>query len=280
MITYIIILFLFSLGVYLIVSQSGEYQDYVNRVMSGQWFVVGAERRGDLLEVSVTAKSDETSVNSKEIELEPEPISQLPKPQPGMENGGEYTYDISGVADMKLNTNPMDVGPPYEIVKEPEVFIVQDNIYSYDDAEPLCRAYGSRLATMGDLYNAWKKGANWCIYGWVKGRKAVYPIQKKEWLSLQNNPDETARNKCGLPGINGGFVKDSSARYGVHCYGVKPPLWKNYMANKMAQENASSGEILLDERTKYFKRRLNEYTIVPFSKQDWASEYNAGDYRA
>jgi hypothetical protein len=275
MITTIIIVFLLSLGIYLLVSQAGSYQDYVNRVLSGQWFEIGAEKNDDILEVSLTALSKESDTHSKSNQS-----NQLSSKFKEIEHPQEYTYDISGVADMKLDTSPIDVSPPYEIVKNPEVFIIQDNIYSYDDAEPLCRAYGARLATMGDLYNAWKKGANWCVYGWVKERKAVYPIQKKEWLSLQNNPDETARNKCGLPGINGGFVKDGSARYGVHCYGVKPPLWKNYMANKMAQENASSGEILLDERTKYFKRRLNEYTIIPFSKQDWASEYNAGDYRA
>jgi hypothetical protein len=275
MITYILILFFIALGVYLIVSQSSAYEDYLYRVMSGQWFVVGAERRGDLLEVSVTAKSQEDSLKDDSTLEDSGIVTGSTGIGKHKEKG--YTYDISNVGDMKLDTNPMEVSPPFEIVKEPEVFIIQDNIYSYDDAEPLCRAYGSRLATMGDIYNAWKKGASWCVYGWVKGNRAVYPIQKKDWLSLQNNPDETARNKCGLPGINGGFVRDSSARYGVHCYGVKPPLWKNYMANKMAQENASSGEIQLDERTKYFKKRLNEYTIIPFSKTDWASEYDAGE---
>lgn len=266
MLTYIIILFFIALGVYLIVSQSSAYQDYMSRVMSGQWFVVGAERRGDLLEVSVSAKSNDSQ-------------KDVPNSVPdSVSESGDYTYDISGVADMKLDTSPKDVSPPYDIVKEPEVFIIQDNIYSYDDAEPLCRAYGARLATMGDLYNAWKKGASWCVYGWVKGHRAVFPIQKKDWLGLQNDPDESARNKCGLPGINGGFVKDSSARYGVHCYGVKPPLWKNYLANKMAQENATASEVHLDERTKYFKKRLNQYTIMPFSKTDWAKEYSAGGF--
>lgn len=39
---------------------------------------------------------------------------------------------------------------------------------------------------------------------------------------------------CGLPGINVGTVRDPNMRYGVHCKGVKPAVWKLWESNKLA----------------------------------------------
>jgi hypothetical protein len=158
-----------------------------------------------------------------------------------------------------------------EVINTPEVFLVEDNIYTYDEAEPLCKAYGARIATMGDLYDAWKKGADWCSYGWVKGHRAVFPTQKMSWLKLQEN--EESRLKCGMPGLNGGLVRDKSARYGVHCYGVKPPTWQAYAGNQMAKDNLTAIEQEMNSQTNYFRKRLNRFTIMPFSGSKWSTQY-------
>lgn len=224
----------------LVVSYIPGVNEFYQRVMDGQIFELNASQTDDALKIHVTAK------------------------HPGTSDVSGYENNISSLAPVRL---------PDEIVKTPEVFLVQDGIYSYEEAEPLCRAYGSRLATMGDLYDAWKKGADWCEYGWVKGHKAVFPTQKSSWVLLQKSDKKSTRQKCGLPGLNGGTIRDKSRRFGVHCYGVKPPTWRNYMANSMVSKNLTAQEHKEDEMTSEFKRKLNQYTIVPFSKVRWSDVY-------
>ena len=127
---------------------------------------------------------------------------------------------------------------------------------------------------MSDMYDAWRKGADWCSYGWVQGHKIVFPTQKDKWLKLQESRDHSVRKKCGLPGFIGCLMKDPSARYGVHCFGVKPPTWRNYKANKMAKDNLTAREQEINSRSRHFKKRLHEYTIMPFEKSKWSVRYD------
>lgn len=252
--------------------------DFVNRVGQGQWFVVGAEREGDVLNINVTSESDLSGSST--------PSSPPPLPEPSGEINSKTCLPPTGTDDVACNQTSSSIVRPSkssvfapvemsssqgEVVNTPEVFLVEDNIYTYDEAEPLCKAYGARLATMGDLYDAWKKGADWCSYGWVKGHRAVFPTQKMSWLKLQEN--EESRLKCGMPGLNGGMVRDKSARYGVHCYGVKPPTWQAYAGNRMAKENLTAIEQEMNSRANYFRKRLNRFTIMPFSGGKWSTQY-------
>lgn len=239
--------------------------DFYKRIVNGQWFVVGAERDNDVLKIDVTAHSKEGDTKDKH---------DADKLIPGKD---EYTKSQSHPIGKGSELAPATSMLPEEVVETPEVFLVQDGIYAYDEAEPLCRAYGSRLATMGDLYDAWRKGADWCTYGWVKGNKAVYPTQKSSWAKLQESENKTTRTKCGLPGLNGGLIKDKSRRFGVHCYGVKPPTWKNYLANTMASNNLSAEEQEKNSMTSEFRRKLNRFTIAPFSKIRWSDVYKTSD---
>ena len=223
-------------------------REFISRIMKGQTFSIGTRKSDDGLDVVVSAypPKDDTTTSQQGTEM--------PSTEP--------------VGNAKAT-----VIVPDKIVKDPEVFLVQDNIYEYSDAEPLCRAYGSRLATMSDMYDAWRKGADWCSYGWVSGHKIVFPTQKESWMKLQKSTDKSTKNKCGMPGLNGGRVRDRTARYGVHCFGVKPPTRKNYEANKMAQDNLTAREQEMKSRSSHFKSHLNKYTLAPFKKSQWSSEY-------
>jgi hypothetical protein len=228
-------------------------QEFLQRAFSGQTFdIQPVITPSQELEIKVKANTPGTGADASLI---------TPKGGPGS-------------ADVQPNSaSEIAKITPEKVINEPEVFLIQDNIYQYEDAEPLCRAYGARLATMGDLYDAWRKGADWCFYGWVRGQRIVYPTQKESWIKLQESDELETRNKCGLPGLNGGRVRDPTARYGVHCFGVKPPTWRNYKANKMAQTNFTEREQEAHSRATYFKKRLNEYTIMPFNKGEWSTEY-------
>jgi hypothetical protein len=255
--------------------------DFVSRVGQGQWFVVGAERDGDVLNINVSAESDKTD----SVPSQPTPPSAS-SASPSDDITSKTCFPPTGTDDVACSQTTSSIVRPSkssafdpvemsssqgQVVNSPEVFLVEDNIYTYDEAEPLCKAYGARLATMGDLYDAWKKGADWCSYGWVKGHRAVFPTQKMSWLKLQEN--EESRLKCGMPGLNGGLVRDKSARYGVHCYGVKPPTWQAYAGNRMAKENLTAIEQEMNSRANYFRKRLNRFTIMPFSGGKWSTQY-------
>ena len=60
-----------------------------------------------------------------------------------------------------------------------EVFNIKSNMFTYNEAELVCKAYGAELATLEQLVDAHQNGANWCNYGWTKEQLALYPIQEK-----------------------------------------------------------------------------------------------------
>ena len=116
--------------------------------------------------------------------------------------------------DKKNNEEPSDA------LGRHEVFNIDKNIFTYNEAEHVCKKYNSTLATEKQLQDAWEKGANWCNYGWVKGEKALYPIQKEFYDKLKASNSKT-KNQCGFVGINGGKL-NPRFKLGVNCYGVKP----------------------------------------------------------
>lgn len=150
----------------------------------------------------------------------------------------------------------------------PEVFNIAENMFTYDDAEAVCKAYGAELATYDQLVDAYKKGANWCNYGWSKGQLILYPIQKSFWDQVQENePDR--RDDCGMPGINGGYEENKNQQFGVNCYGVKrvPTADENL---KQAYISDQDRETM--EKIARFKQQLGTLRLNPFNENKWASQ--------
>ena len=102
-----------------------------------------------------------------------------------------------------------------------EVFHINDQQFTYDEASAVCAAYDSELATLEQIMEAFAEGAEWCSYGWSAGGMALYPTQKATWQLLQNEVDPGRRTRCGRPGVNGGYF-DPSNKFGVNCFGFKP----------------------------------------------------------
>ncbi|NDC83656.1 hypothetical protein EB093_08365, partial [bacterium] len=95
-----------------------------------------------------------------------------------------------------------------------EVFNIGNNMYTYDDAQSVCKSFGARLATYDEVETAYTKGAEWCNYGWSDGQAAYFPTQKDTWAELQKS--ESTKHACGRPGINGGFIDNPNVRFGVN----------------------------------------------------------------
>lgn len=148
-----------------------------------------------------------------------------------------------------------------------EVFNIDVNDFTYDQAHLMCKALDSNLATYKQLLNAHKKGANWCNYGWSANGLALYPIQQKYWNKLQGTGRGT---QCGKPGINGGFFANKKIKFGVNCYGIKPQPDKS----KIIHRDKCGGEDLIQQ----YKEKIQngKIDLRPFNKTKW-SKYSKRD---
>lgn len=177
--------------------------------------------------------------------------------------GADLADDIKADLDMKVNT---------VLPTKKEVFNISENKYTYADAEPLCRALGAELATYDQVHEAWKQGADWCNYGWVKGQSAVYPTQKSTFDKIQSTAtNDDQRLMCGLPGINGGVFDNPDLKFGVNCFGNKPDQSDHDMKIKMANQvppldAQAMGELRKELR---YKENRDQIGINPFNQASW-----------
>ena len=145
-----------------------------------------------------------------------------------------------------------------------QVFNVSENDYTYEEARALCKAYGGDLATLEQMIEAHKKGANWCNYGWSDGQMALYPTQVEEYNKLEKYPNRAG--ECGKPGVNGGYFENPNLKFGANCYAVKPApkddeIHKdipNYSLDPLAQKIAM------------YEENLDDIGVSPFSGNKWS----------
>jgi hypothetical protein len=147
-----------------------------------------------------------------------------------------------------------------------EVFNVSRNLYTFGEAEPLCRAFGAELATYDQVKEAYESGADWCNYGWTKGQMAVYPTQKDTYEKLQHGP-EADRMTCGLPGVNGGYFPNAEQRFGVNCYGPRPA--ESALDERVQMEEKRN--IAFDREVNKFKAELDSIAVNPFNAKQWSN---------
>lgn len=151
------------------------------------------------------------------------------------------------------------------------VFNVSRNIYTYEDAAPLCKAMGAELATYDQVLEAYKKGADWCNYGWVKGQMAVFPTQENTWQKLQKGPP-AYRFSCGKPGVNGGYFDNPELTFGVNCFG-KRPMQNETDDLQNSPEFAmppTAEQLEFDKKVQKYREGLGNITVMPFNRGKWS----------
>jgi hypothetical protein len=160
--------------------------------------------------------------------------------------------------------------PVQELKIKREVFNIPDNTYTYDDAKAVCEAYGAQLASYDQIENAYKNGGEWCNYGWSDKQMALFPTQKETWDKLQKIKGH--EHDCGRPGINGGFIDNKNVQFGVNCYGYKPVITAAE-TDKMQHAPIfpqSMSDIEHQKRVDYWKKRIPEIMLSPFSRSTWS----------
>jgi hypothetical protein len=203
--------------------------------------------------------------HGEKVEIQgPGGVSALmtPSPMPTISGGASIESTLANVAD-RLESDveaALGSGPGKK-----QVFNVSRNLYTFGEAEPLCRAFGAELATYDQVKDAYEAGADWCNYGWVKGQLAVYPTQKSTYEKLQHGPEKD-RMSCGVPGVNGGYFPNAEQRFGVNCYGSRPV--ESALDERTAHEEKSN--IAFDREVTHFKSELDSIAVTPWSGKQWS----------
>jgi len=183
--------------------------------------------------------------------------------------GGNRTIDPSG---NKPTVTAKPTKPTEEVKCEDkangEVFHIPANKYGYDEANEVCKLFDARLATYDEIEDAYKKGANWCSYGWSSDQLALFPIQRTMYNELKKIPGH--ERDCGRTGINGGYMDNKNLKFGVNCYGKKPYAGEDdleYM-KRFSFSNAYPD----DELKALEKRKAKKLLVAPFNKDKWNEE--------
>ena len=180
--------------------------------------------------------------------------------------------DANDTKDKKTVANTVDASNHAVVVNE--VFNVSKNVYTYDDGRAVCSALGARLATYDEVESSHKDGGEWCNYGWSEGQMILFPTQKKTWEQLQKVDGH--HNDCGRPGINGGYIENPNARFGVNCFGKKPAATADDLTRLKAVSADASFESLtrdpIDEaKIKYWKDHSDTFLQVnSFNRSKWS----------
>lgn len=146
-----------------------------------------------------------------------------------------------------------------------EVFYVEGNQYTYNDAPAVCAAYNSELATFDQLTESFSLGAEWCGYGWSAGGMALFPTQEATWSAMQADPSESKRTACGHPGVNGGYF-DPRLKFGVNCYGIKPANMGTHLPAPLPTADPAAFDKLVNK----FKGMLHSMKIGSFNRDIWS----------
>lgn len=196
-------------------------------------------------------------------------------------NGMQYLFNVNVNAEVKnlFSDKPeidIEVNQPYNNAAFPvlkmqkQVFNIPGNYYTYDDAKAICDAYGSRLASYNEMEEAYNKGAEWCVYGWSDNQMALFPTQKETWQKLQKIKGH--EKDCGRPGVNGGYIDNAKTKYGVNCYGHKPPMTAE--AAKLMQQTPiypkNMNDIRHQERVDHWRNKITDILVAPFNHDAWS----------
>lgn len=159
-----------------------------------------------------------------------------------------------------------------------EVFYVQTPQYTYTQAQKVCQEYQAKLATKEQLQEAYRKGANWCRYGWTEGNSLYYPAQASFVKPKTMDELKQVCDAPGLIGLIGGEYKDTEQSFGVNCYGVRPETttykssFFKIQADLLGGNTKTPGVSTTSKPTEPVidKKTTN---IQPFSESSW-SQYS------
>jgi hypothetical protein len=198
-----------------------------------------------------------------------------------------FANAASSIREYFENINTTQTSVPLSEIKKLDDYAVKTNEaevfnvtggFSYDDAQLVCAAYSSKLATYDQIEESYNKGGEWCNYGWSEGQHAYFPTQKDTWKKLQMSSDENLRQSCGRPGVNGGYLKDVNTKIGINCFGKRPEVKDKDLLAKQQQLlqvfAKSKEEENLNDKVEYWKQKIDdgEMKINHYNYGSWSNK--------
>lgn len=151
-----------------------------------------------------------------------------------------------------------------------EVYHIPGNNYSYEEAKSVCKAYDGELANIKQMEDVYKKGGEWCSYGWSDNQLALFPTQHDHWNKLQTIKGH--EHDCGRPGINGGYIDNPNVRFGVNCYGFKPKMKpvESKLMESASEYPITDQQVEFNKQVDHWKKNLNNIIVAPFNAKKWS----------
>lgn len=175
--------------------------------------------------------------------------------------------ELENSIQQELNNLPDDLELPETkcLAKGDQVFNVGNNLFTYDEAKNVCKSFDGELASLKQVMDSYKDGADWCNYGWIKGQMAVFPTQQATFDEKQRSP-YSERLECGLPGVNGGYFENGKFLFGATCYGKKPSKKAGHEDDNLINKLVSANNHKAYEKLK----NIEDLDILPFNKERWS----------
>ena len=184
---------------------------------------------------------------------------------------GLFTPNTTVDIVVDQSTYQPEASPVPEIRFKKQVFNIPGNYYNYENAQAICKAYGSDLASYDQIEKAYNSGAEWCNYGWSDNQLALFPTQKQTYNHLQTIPGH--ENDCGRAGINGGYIANPNVKFGVNCYGYKPKITpeEQELMKTDSPYPETAKDIAFQKRVDFWKNKVDEILVSPFNYTSWGS---------
>ena len=184
---------------------------------------------------------------------------------------GLFTPNTTVDIVVDQSTYQPEASPVPEIRFKKQVFNIPGNYYNYENAQAICKAYGSDLASYDQIEKAYNSGAEWCNYGWSDNQLALFPTQKQTYNHLQTIPGH--ENDCGRAGINGGYIANPNVKFGVNCYGYKPKITpeEQELMKTDSPYPETAKDIAFQKRVDFWKNKVDEILVSPFNHTSWGS---------
>ena len=96
----------------------------------------------------------------------------------------------------------------------------------------------------------------------------MYPTSDETYAKLQAGPEEQ-RMACGRPGVNGGYFDNPEQRFGVNCFGKKPPKSKHDAEDMSKGAPVSPDALAFDKKVNQYKSQVDSIGINPFNTGRW-----------
>jgi hypothetical protein len=179
-------------------------------------------------------------------------------------------FTLKPELDVVIDQTKFEPSVVPEIKLKKQVYNIPGNYYDYTNAKALCNAYGSRLASYKEVESAYKKGGEWCNYGWSEGQMALFPTQQTTFDNLQKIKGH--EHDCGRPGVNGGYIDNKNVRFGVNCYGYKPKMTseEEEMMKNTTPYPITEEDVKFQKQTDFWKTKIDDILVSPFNSDKWS----------